>query len=176
MKRAAKEVLQRLKRCQPWLSYEKRLRFVEVARNKLFRSAQPSLPALNYFVNRYNLKSLIVLREHVELELMAHAKKLGLTVCHISLKSDRPPDKSEIKKFFEFISDSNNCPSLIHCLQGRDRTGCLCFVYRVEKMEWTADDAWHEMKNLGFLSLPWHHWTQSLIKEWLEQRYDKKFR
>lgn len=174
MKRAAKEVLRHLKICQPWLSYEKQFRFAEVDKYKLFRSAQPSLPALNYFVSHYNLKSLIVLREHEKPELMAHAKKLGLTVCHIPLKSGRPPDKPEIKIFFDFTSDDNNLPSLIHCLQGRDRTGCLCFIYRVEKMEWTADDAWHEMKKLGFLSLPWHRRTQGHIKEWLEQRYDKK--
>jgi len=175
LKKLVQEVFFQLKLHAAWLSYEKRFRFFEVNHGKLFRSSQPTIPTLNYFISHYHIRSLIILREKGNENEIAHAKSRGLNICHISIKHDTSPKETDIQDFFDFLSDKNNCPALIHCLQGRDRTGCLCLVYRIEKMGWTIDDAWEEMKRFGFFSLPWHDRTQGHIKGWLEQRYNRKF-
>lgn len=173
--RMAREIFFQLKSRVPWLSYEERFRFFEVAPDKLFRSSQPTTLALDYFTAHYHIRTLIILREKGDEKEIAYAKSYGLNICHISIKHDAPPKKTDVQNFFDFLSDKNNHPALVHCLQGRDRTGCFCFVYRIEEMEWATDDAWQEMKNFGFLSLPWHNRTQGHIKEWLEQRYKRRF-
>ena len=175
IKQSVREVFFQLRLHMPWLSYEERFRFFEVDPGKLFRSSQPTPPALDYFMAHYHIRSLIILREKGDEKEIAHAKSCGLKICHIPIKHHTSPTETDVKKFFDFLSDKINRPALVHCLQGRDRTGYLCFVYRIEEMGWTTNDAWEEMKKFGFFSLPWHNRTQGHIKELIEQQYNRKF-
>lgn len=36
---------------------------------------------------------------------------------------------------------------LVHCMYGRDRTGATIGTYRIVYEDWTADEAWDEMKD-----------------------------
>ena len=56
-----------------------------------------------------------------------------------------PPNESEIKKFFDVVLDPNRQPCYIHCAFGKDRTGTMAALYRMEMDGWTSDEALQEM-------------------------------
>lgn len=172
LKSIFREAATRLKHFIPWLSHEERFRFYKVEAGKLYRSSQPMPEALSYFVEKYGINSIIILLKHAKDWEFDWASAHKLAVLQIPI-SGRAPSDDEINKFIEFVSRKSNHPVLVHCVHGRDRTGCLCFVYRVEVMGWDAKDAWREMKKLGYCSLPWHFWTQTEINitRWLEGKY-----
>ena len=170
-----KETLRRIKRFLPLLSKEERFSFCPVDPGKLYRSAQPDKKTLSYFIKKYRLRSVIVLTEHYDRQEKELVQSMGLIFTHIPLRTEMPPDDEQANSFLFFLSNSGNLPALVHCIQGRDRTGCLCFLYRVEQMGWSTEMAYHEMRNLGFESLPKHIRTQRYIKGWLEKRYGIKF-
>jgi protein tyrosine/serine phosphatase len=76
-----------------------------------------------------------------------------MTAVEIPLKADLgsvPPDDGELKKFFEVILDPARQPVYIHCAFGKDRTGTMAAVYRLEMDGWTADEALQEMEAFGY--------------------------
>lgn len=170
----ANEILRRFRKYIPWLSNEKRFSFHPVDPKKLYRSAQPDEQALSSFINKYGLRSIIVLTEHYDRWEKEIVESMGLIFVHIPIKTETPPSDVQVNTFLAFLADSNNLPALVHCIQGRDRTGCLCFLYRVEQMGWDPKTAWDEMRSFGFQSLPKHARTHRAIKEWLERRYGIK--
>jgi tyrosine-protein phosphatase SIW14 len=48
------------------------------------------------------------------------------------------------------MDDPANHPVLVHCTAGRDRTGAMCAVFRMEFDRWRPDDALAEMREFGF--------------------------
>ncbi len=55
-----------------------------------------------------------------------------------------------VDRFLELMDDPSNYPVLVHCARGRDRTGVLAAVYRMEFNAWTNERALSEMYALGF--------------------------
>jgi tyrosine-protein phosphatase SIW14 len=85
-------------------------------------------------------------REHVlrsgmtYLELPIHAGLFGAT----------PPTEEQVRLFLSVMADSSRRPVFIHCLRGKDRTGAMAAIYRMEACGWTADEAIDEMRSFGF--------------------------
>lgn len=52
--------------------------------------------------------------------------------------------------FLAVLDDPANHPVLVHCLAGRDRTGAMCAVFRMEYDRWPAERAAAEMEEFGF--------------------------
>ncbi|HUR54270.1 MAG TPA: tyrosine-protein phosphatase [Gemmataceae bacterium] len=52
--------------------------------------------------------------------------------------------------FLRVTDDPANHPVWVHCTAGRDRTGAMCAVYRMEYDGWTPDRALAEMREYGF--------------------------
>jgi protein tyrosine/serine phosphatase len=48
------------------------------------------------------------------------------------------------------MDDPANYPVWVHCTAGRDRTGAMCAVYRMEYDHWSAEQALAEMREYGF--------------------------
>lgn len=172
VKIALVEISRQLRWYIPGFSYEKKFRFYEVEKGKCYRSAQLTRRAWKYFLGKYKFHSVVVLvmePESYELEL---ARKYDLHILNLGM-IDRPPTDIEADNFLTFVQNPKNQPVLIHCRWGRDRTGCFCFLYRVELMGWVVQRAWQEMKALGHKSFPWHS-SLSYFKNWLEERYNTK--
>ena len=68
---------------------------------------------------------------------------------HALLDSD-PPTDDDLKAFFDVVLDPARRPVFVHCARGKDRTGTMCAVYRMEVHGWTAERAFEEMRSLGF--------------------------
>ncbi len=136
-----------------YLKEEYPRRLAVVKPGVLYRSSQPETGQLGNLVETYGIKTVLIVREgtsdHVPDEI-EFAKKRGLNVVHIPVKSrERVPD-DQIKQFFEIVDNPANYPVLIHCSAGRHRTGYLCALYRIERMSWPVDQAVREMLSFGF--------------------------
>jgi len=76
-----------------------------------------------------------------------------MTAVEIPLKADLgsvPPDDGELKRFFEVVLDPARQPVYIHCAFGKDRTGTMAAIYRMEIDGWTPDEALQEMDSFGY--------------------------
>jgi protein tyrosine phosphatase len=60
------------------------------------------------------------------------------------------PEKKEIVRFLQIVSNPKRTPVLVHCLHGADRTGTMCAVYRIAVQGWTKDEAIREMTEGGY--------------------------
>jgi protein tyrosine/serine phosphatase len=55
-----------------------------------------------------------------------------------------------VRKAVALMADPANQPVFVHCRQGRDRTGVVVAVYRMEIDGWSREEAEEEMQAYGF--------------------------
>lgn len=112
----------------------------------LYRSAQPTAQGMR------NLKSLgivtvVNLRSfHSDRHQL---KGLGLAYEHIYMKAWHP-ERKEVIRFLQIVTDPRRTPVLIHCQQGADRTGTMTAIYRIAVQGWSKEDAIREMRQGGY--------------------------
>lgn len=78
------------------------------------------------------------------------AASLGITYVNIPLRRTRPIPPESIKQFLDIVQDPANRPVYVHCRAGRDRTGAMIAIYRMQASNWSAAQAMREMKTFGF--------------------------
>lgn len=80
----------------------------------------------------------------------------GMKYIHLPMRSSfffaDTPTKDQVRQFLEIVRDSTQYPAFIHCKAGKDRTGAMTAIYRMEACGWSADEAVEEMKAFGFSS------------------------
>lgn len=150
---------------------ENRLRFIEVVNGALYRSRQPTTKDLQHLVRIYGIKSLIVVRKSVMKHEARFAKEMKLGLLHLKLRHALPSQEM-VDDFLSFVQDKNNQPILLHCRQGKDRTGLFAALYRIHIQSWPPQDAWQEMWRLGHAAFVG---GRSGFSRWMEKRYDVKF-
>ena len=69
------------------------------------------------------------------------------------------PTEEQVRLFLSVVTDTTRLPVFIHCLRGKDRTGVMSAIYRVEACGWTADEAIEEMRAFGF-----HGYYRGLVR------------
>jgi tyrosine-protein phosphatase SIW14 len=60
------------------------------------------------------------------------------------------PKDANVNRILAVMNDPKNFPVFIHCTHGRDRTGLMMGLYRVETDAWSPKAAYAEMVDLGF--------------------------
>jgi tyrosine-protein phosphatase SIW14 len=116
----------------------------------LYRGGQPTEEGLKQ-LKAMGIKTVIDFRSHHSTRKQVEAA--GMTPVEIPLKADLgsvPPDDDALKKFFEVVLDPARQPVYIHCAFGKDRTGTMAAVYRLEVDGWTPDEALQEMEAFGY--------------------------
>lgn len=117
----------------------------------LYRGAQPSDEGFRE-LQRRGIKTVINLRANYSEREAVEA--LGMKAVDIPLEAGlfeaESPNEAKLKAFFDVVLDPANQPVFVHCLRGKDRTGALSAVFRVEVEGWTAEDAIVEMRSFGF--------------------------
>ena len=63
-----------------------------------------------------------------------------------------------MRRFFEIALDPARRPLFIHCSHGKDRTGMMTGLYRIEAQGWEPAAAVEEMGFLGY-----HGWYHDLV-------------
>ncbi|HYC77285.1 MAG TPA: tyrosine-protein phosphatase [Planctomycetota bacterium] len=117
----------------------------------LFRGAQPNRAGLAA-LRAKGVKTIVNFRTmHSE---RRDAEALGFKVVEIPLEAglfgSTAPTADEIAKFLDVVTDPANRPVYFHCAHGKDRTGTMAAIYRMEVQGWTARDAVAEMHALGY--------------------------
>ncbi len=83
--------------------------------------------------------------EYVELPMTAHLWS-------------SPPEDDQVREFLRLARDPQLRPLYFHCAQGKDRTGLMAAIYRIEAHGWMNGEAIQEMQALGY-----HDWYRDLI-------------
>jgi protein tyrosine phosphatase (PTP) superfamily phosphohydrolase (DUF442 family) len=126
-------------------------RFFEIERG-LARGGQPNHDGYQ-FLRDHGYKTVVSFRDPSDDE-RRELEKLGIAYVTIPLRagpfSATPPTDEELNKFFTTVGDPARRPVFIHCLRGRDRTGAMTALYRIQACGWTNEDAVKEMKERGF--------------------------
>lgn len=111
----------------------------------LYRSAQPDKEGMKN-LKKMGVKTIINLRSfHSDRDEIGDT---GLAYEHMYTKTWHIEEK-EIVRFLQIVTDPNRTPALVHCMQGVDRTGTMCAVYRIVVEGWDKKEAIAEMKAIG---------------------------
>jgi protein tyrosine phosphatase (PTP) superfamily phosphohydrolase (DUF442 family) len=112
----------------------------------LYRSAQPTADGMRK-LTEMGVVTVINLRSfHSDRKLIGNT---GLAYEHIYMKAWHP-EKKEVVRFLQIVTDPKRTPVLLHCQHGADRTGTMCALYRVVVDGWTKERAIEEMTGGGF--------------------------
>jgi protein tyrosine phosphatase (PTP) superfamily phosphohydrolase (DUF442 family) len=96
---------------------------------------------------RRGIKAVVNLRSfHSDLDEIGDS---GLGYEHISMKAWHP-ERKEVVRFLQIVTDPQRIPVLVHCQHGADRTGTMAAVFRVAVQGWTKEEAIREMTAGGF--------------------------
>jgi tyrosine-protein phosphatase SIW14 len=124
--------------------------FAEVAPG-IFRGAQPDADGFRA-LKGLGIRTIVNLRgKHDDTPAAA---PLGLGVVEIPMSAKftiEPPTDDEVRAFLAAVLDPAKRPVFVHCAGGKDRTGTMCALYRIEVDGWTPEKAYEEMVSFG-----WH--------------------
>ena len=115
-----------------------------------YRGAQPTVEGFKQ-LKSMGVKTIIDFRSYHSTQKEAEAA--GLTAVEIPIKADlgsTPPDDEAIKSYFAVVLDPAKQPVYVHCAFGKDRTGTMCALYRMEVDGWTPDEVIQEMQSFGY--------------------------
>ena len=112
----------------------------------LYRSAQPTAEGMAN-LKAQGVQTIVNLRS-----FHSNRKEIGNTGLaseHIFMKTWHP-EREEVVRFLQIVTDPKRTPALVHCQHGADRTGTMCAIYRVAVQGWTKDEAIREMTQGGY--------------------------
>ena len=112
----------------------------------LYRSAQPTADGMAN-LKKQGVQTVVNLR-------LFHSNRdeignTGLASEQITMKIWHP-ERKEVVRFLQIVTDPKRTPALVHCQHGADRTGTMCAIYRIAVQGWTKEEAIREMKQGGY--------------------------
>ncbi|HEX8184203.1 MAG TPA: dual specificity protein phosphatase family protein, partial [Blastocatellia bacterium] len=114
-----------------------------------FRGAQPE--ARDYEdLARMGIKTVIDLQREGESNEKQMVEAAGMKFYRIPMSDKSWPAPEQSAEFLKIVNNPANQPVFVHCRGGRHRTGAMTALYRMTNDEWTADQAYQEMKQYDF--------------------------
>lgn len=100
-----------------------------------YRSAQLDRDELEYYLNKFNIRSVINLRGQKESaqwfkEEVATCQDLGVRHYNLRLRADKRPSSQMIEELLRLYRTAPR-PILIHCKAGADRSGLAAALWKV---------------------------------------------
>lgn len=114
-----------------------------------YRGAQPTQEQVAQ-LKKLGVKTVVDLRKDFVPEEAEWVRGAGMRYFNIPLKASRAATDEQTAHFLSIVNDPANWPVYVHCKGGRHRTGALTGVYRITHDNWTADQAFQEMKEYDF--------------------------
>ena len=128
---------------------------------KLYRSAQPTAQGMMN-LKEMGIETVVNLRSfHSDRDDIGNT---GLGYEHIYMKAWHP-ERKEIVRFLQIVTNPKRTPVLVHCLHGADRTGSMCALYRIAVQGWTKEEAIREMTEGGYN----FHAVFGNLPEWIRE-------
>lgn len=122
----------------------------------VYRGGRPTLAGMQ------QLKKMgvtTILNVENDAEAIAIDKKIAATVglrwVSVPFDTFKKPKDAKVDYVLKMLQDRSLGPIYLHCKHGRDRTGMLMGLYRVEVDGWFPKTAYKEMKDRGFRTLIW---------------------
>ncbi len=142
------------------------LRFREVEAGQIYRGSQPETLEDFAFLQSLGIRTLLDLRtssDDITRERRL-GKAFGFRVLNRQLNGFFGPSlgdlgDEELDEIQDLLKDPRLHPIFVHCRHGKDRTGLVVGIYRVETQGWSPEHAYREMRSLGFTPLLlglWH--------------------
>jgi protein tyrosine/serine phosphatase len=109
--------------------------FHTITYGEAYRSAQLDADELEYYMKKYNIKSMVNLRGKNP-EASWYREETNISAEHnvkhydISLSSSREPAEEDISRLIEIFKSASR-PVLIHCQAGADRSGLAAAIWKV---------------------------------------------
>jgi len=114
--------------------------------DSLYRSAQPSAEGFRSLKD-LGIATVVNLRS-----FNSDRKEIGSTALayeHIYMKAWHP-ERKEVVRFLQIVTDPKRTPVLVHCQHGSDRTGAMTAAYRIVVQGWSKEEAVREMSSEDF--------------------------
>ncbi|UCD81309.1 MAG: tyrosine-protein phosphatase [Desulfobacterales bacterium] len=125
--------------------------FHTVREGVLYRSGQPRGLGLEW-IRLHGIRTLINLRSPDSdgtPEEKLYAAENGLQFYNFSIGSSHAEIDATVKRFLAIVDDKSHWPILVHCSRGKERSGVLSAIYRIEHDRWTNEQALEETYRLG---------------------------
>lgn len=127
----------------------------------LYRSAQPTASGMQN-LRKMGIETIVNLRSfHSDRDEIGNT---GLGYEHIYMKAWHP-ERKEVVRFLQIVTNPKRTPVLVHCQHGADRTGTMCALYRIAVQGWTKEEAIREMNDGGF----GFHETWKNLRRWIRK-------
>ena len=133
----------------------RRLKWDETAHNfyavkpgVLYRSGNLYPADMERLIRRYGLRTVVNLREDVKFASLGLSEKTWVEergLRYVYLPSPPKITPCMVRRFLEVATDPENQPVLVHCHQGRGRTGVLVAAYRIAVERWSVEEAVDDM-------------------------------
>jgi protein tyrosine/serine phosphatase len=144
------------------------VRFAKVD-NALYRGGLPSDADLQGLVSM-GIKTDIDLMDPTsaaEAPFVAHeqqvAQKLGLKFINLALPWGVAVPQAMVDTFLSTVEDAGSQTVYVHCHHGRDRTGTMVAVYRIQHYAYTNQQALSEMETFGYNPTTYPWWTSFVL-------------
>src|SRR4029079_11201296 len=98
----------------------------------------------------FGIKTVIDLQADGQASEQLQVEKAGMAFHRIPMTTHVAPTKAQIAEFLKLVNDPANQPVYVHCAGGKHRTGVMTAVYRMANDNWSADQAFKEMKSYKF--------------------------
>jgi protein tyrosine phosphatase (PTP) superfamily phosphohydrolase (DUF442 family) len=80
----------------------------------------------------------------------AQAEAAGMKFFQIPMTTHQVPTAAQVAEFLAIVDNRNAQPVYVHCVGGRHRTGVMTAIYRMTHDNWSASQAFAEMKHYKF--------------------------
>ena len=114
-----------------------------------FRGAQPDGRDYNDLA-KLGVKMVIDLQRDFDPAEQKLVEAAGMKFHRIGMSTRVAPTKEQLASFLKLVNDPANQPVYVHCAGGRHRTGVMTAAYRIAHDQWTAEQAFKEMKQFKF--------------------------
>jgi protein tyrosine/serine phosphatase len=133
-----------------------------------FRGAQPSGHDFDD-LKALGVKTVIDLTKDGDASEAGTVERLGMMFHRIPLTTTEIPSAKAVEDFLALVNDPSNLPVYVHCQGGRHRTGAMTAVYRLTHDNWTADQAYGEMKKFGFETFIGHPQLKTFVYDYYQK-------
>lgn len=126
----------------------------------VFRGSQPETFEDYEALKSAGIKTLLNLRtsDPAESGEVIQAARLGMKVLWVPMNPLLPINNDDVNRILAYLNGKKpgsnqpqiELPIFVHCHEGKDRTGMIIGLYRVETQNWLPANAYDEMLSLDF--------------------------
>jgi len=140
------------------------VRFLKVS-DTFYRGSQPTTSEDYEMLKKKGVKTIINLRwDESVAKSKTDARAKGFNFINVPLRGDEKPAQNDIEKILKELTLRSNEPVFLHCTHGKDRTGLIAALYRVNEQGWSVEKAYKEWVDMGFAHRALHG-LRSFFKE-----------